>query len=242
MTRDLRLKFCLLCVNRQFDRDKGVICRLTNAQADFIEDCKDLKIDNSEFKRISVEKIYKFGITDKKGFFKELVKESDIDYHLTTKFSLVKPREQKDLGSETHIQKSKVLYGLLTLVPIAFFTVLLFQTKSIGYSLLIIGALITCLIAVGWILVDYFINKNDFIINDRGFKIKEQFIPWKIILGTMIKIERFKNFNNKYLVLIVATTNDIEIKLNGLTGMTESIENIVELYKERFRASNKNPD
>jgi hypothetical protein len=148
---------------------------------------------------------------------------------------LFKPREQRDLGHETHIQKSKVRYGLLILVPLTFIVLAFFQKQPIANEPFLIGFVIVCLVVIGWIVFDYFNNKNDFIVSDKGFKLKGQFIPWKIILATMIKIERFQNFNNKYLVLITATKEDIEIKLNGLKGMTESIENVIEFYKERYR-------
>jgi len=242
MTRELRLKFCLICVNRLHTHEKGYVCQLTKEHADFFDDCVEFRLDEKEFKRVSIEKIEKYGLGDKKGFLKEFFKDSHIDYKLTTKFLLFKPREQRDLGHETHIQKSKVSYGLLTLVPLIFIILALVQRQTFESRPIFIGLIGFCIAVIAWIIVDYFQNKNDFIINDKGFKVKGQFIPWKIILATMIKVERFQKFNNKYLVLITATNEDIEIKLNGLKGMTESIENIVEFYKERFRASNKMTD
>ncbi len=215
---------------------------MTNEHANFNDDCGQFRLDDKEFKRISLEKIEKYGLGENKGFWKEFFKDSHIDYKLTAKFLLFKPREQRDLGHETHVQKSKISYGLLMLVPLTFIILALVQRQTFENKPFFIGILVVCIAVIVWIIVDYFQNKNDFIVNDKGLKVKGQFIPWKIILATMIKVERFQGFSNKYLVLITATNEDIEIKLNGLKGMTESIENIVEFYKERFRASNKKAD
>lgn len=47
MTREEHLKFCKVCINRKTDRDKGLICRLTNEIANFEEHCPNFEIDES---------------------------------------------------------------------------------------------------------------------------------------------------------------------------------------------------
>jgi hypothetical protein len=103
MTRDLRLKFCLLCVNRQYTHDKGYVCQLTKEQADFIDDCRQFKQDDTEFKRLSIEKIDSYGLGDKKGFWKDFFKEKNVDYKLTNKVSFVQTKRTTGLRSrDTH--------------------------------------------------------------------------------------------------------------------------------------------
>ncbi|MFT4523168.1 MAG: putative RDD family membrane protein YckC [Bacteroidia bacterium] len=44
MSHEYRLGFCKKCVNRGFDRDKGIICKLTNDIARFTNYCDDYKV------------------------------------------------------------------------------------------------------------------------------------------------------------------------------------------------------
>ena len=55
MTREEHLKFCKICRNRKFDRDKGIVCNLTNEIADFENECPDFLEDTEEIKK-EVEK------------------------------------------------------------------------------------------------------------------------------------------------------------------------------------------
>ena len=45
MTRKEQLKFCKVCINSKMNREKGLICKLTDAQAKFEIECKDFKSD-----------------------------------------------------------------------------------------------------------------------------------------------------------------------------------------------------
>ena len=45
--RDYQLSFCKYCVHQRFDRREGLICSLTNAKADFDEECIDFTRDDS---------------------------------------------------------------------------------------------------------------------------------------------------------------------------------------------------
>jgi len=45
MTREQHLVFCKKCSNRKMDMQKGIICSLTEKQADFTEKCPDFKLD-----------------------------------------------------------------------------------------------------------------------------------------------------------------------------------------------------
>lgn len=57
MTREERLKFCKICVNKGFDRNQGIICKLTGSIAEFEESCSSF-LENPELKA-EVEKIEK---------------------------------------------------------------------------------------------------------------------------------------------------------------------------------------
>ena len=47
MTRDEHLRFCKKCTNRTLDTKKGLICKLTNEQADFEGNCPDFNEDET---------------------------------------------------------------------------------------------------------------------------------------------------------------------------------------------------
>ncbi|MDE5422813.1 rhomboid family intramembrane serine protease [Ancylomarina sp. DW003] len=48
MTREERMKFCSVCDHSKFDTKKGIVCGLTNAKADFEEECPDFTGNNKE--------------------------------------------------------------------------------------------------------------------------------------------------------------------------------------------------
>lgn len=45
MTREEHLKSCKICKNKKFDRNKGIVCKLTNEIADFEETCSNFEED-----------------------------------------------------------------------------------------------------------------------------------------------------------------------------------------------------
>lgn len=45
MTRGEQLKLCKICVNQKFDSKQGIICRLTNRPANFVDKCSDFTED-----------------------------------------------------------------------------------------------------------------------------------------------------------------------------------------------------
>ncbi|NVK83195.1 MAG: hypothetical protein HWE21_02675 [Cytophagia bacterium] len=45
MTREEQLDFCRKCKNRKFDNEQGIICRLTDAKADFEDECPSFELD-----------------------------------------------------------------------------------------------------------------------------------------------------------------------------------------------------
>lgn len=47
MTRDEHLAFCKRCVNREMNTQTGLVCALTQRQADFQDECADFKEDES---------------------------------------------------------------------------------------------------------------------------------------------------------------------------------------------------
>ena len=46
MNRKTRLKYCKVCVKQSFDVEKGIICSLTEKQAEFENDCENFKEDS----------------------------------------------------------------------------------------------------------------------------------------------------------------------------------------------------
>ena len=80
MTREERMKFCSQCDNSKFDTKQGILCGLTNAKADFEEECPDFTGNNEdvyvytppeEKKSWFVEKLIEFTslLTPKQDFF-----------------------------------------------------------------------------------------------------------------------------------------------------------------------------
>ncbi len=59
MTRQEQLRFCKVCDNQSFDRQKGIICKLTNDIASFDSDCAEFIGDR--------EKIVEFNIASKEN-------------------------------------------------------------------------------------------------------------------------------------------------------------------------------
>ncbi len=59
ITQDDRYEYCSICINRIFDKSKGILCGLTNKKADFIDECTSFetteKIDLIELKNKSWE-------------------------------------------------------------------------------------------------------------------------------------------------------------------------------------------
>ena len=45
MTREEHVKFCKICKNRKLDRNKGIVCELTNEIADFVDECSNFEED-----------------------------------------------------------------------------------------------------------------------------------------------------------------------------------------------------
>ncbi len=244
MTRDLQLTFCLICINRQFAPDKGVICRLINKKADFKDDCKSYKVDNSEFERICLEKIRQYGLDEKKTLLNHLKNEFKNEppdkYELTRLIEFVKPRAQNELSDFYSFKKSLTKYGLAISLPIILTIILLIDISKKDSDELIYGlfGLTLILSFAGLVLWDFFKNTNEFTVSEQGIKKNGQIIPWKIVLATLIRRPPTKT-NDKYLVLSVATKEDIEIKLNGIEGMPEQVGNVIELYKARYKALNK---
>lgn len=47
MTRDQHLAFCKVCINKTFDAQQGIICKLTGRQADFASSCPNFSMEAS---------------------------------------------------------------------------------------------------------------------------------------------------------------------------------------------------
>lgn len=47
MTREEQLAYCKICKNKGFDAQKGIICKLTNEQATFVDKCPDFDLPES---------------------------------------------------------------------------------------------------------------------------------------------------------------------------------------------------
>ncbi len=57
MTRQERLKFCKACTHQKFDTQKGIICSLTNAPAEFEVACTTYKEDSELKHKMEMEAI-----------------------------------------------------------------------------------------------------------------------------------------------------------------------------------------
>ncbi len=237
MDREFQIKFCSVCVNRQFSKDKGVICSITNNQADFEDDCENFYRDEIECKRVMIEKIQKYGLVETKGSLNKLLGEI-IEYEVTKVIRFIDPHHGKDLPSSTYVGKSYLKYGLGVFAIIFLIVSGLIQTEFEGFDLTVIGVVVALLGFIIWLIMDFKSNKNDFTINEQGIIKSGNLIPWKIILGTLIRKVPSNSFSEYYLILIVGTKNDIEINLTGLKDHFDRIGNLVELYKERNKALN----
>ena len=47
MNREQHLAFCKKCLNQKMDLNQGIVCSLTQRQADFINECSDFKLDET---------------------------------------------------------------------------------------------------------------------------------------------------------------------------------------------------
>jgi uncharacterized RDD family membrane protein YckC len=56
MTRNERLAYCKVCQNRKFDFKEGIICKLTDKQADFEVSCNNYLLDQNARENIYMEK------------------------------------------------------------------------------------------------------------------------------------------------------------------------------------------
>ncbi|MFD2036291.1 hypothetical protein ACFSKL_15920 [Belliella marina] len=50
MNRKLQLKYCSVCLNRKFDPNQGIICKITDKAADFLDTCADYQVDENKLK------------------------------------------------------------------------------------------------------------------------------------------------------------------------------------------------
>jgi hypothetical protein len=237
MDREFQIKFCSVCVNRQISKDRGIICSITNNQADFEDDCETFYRDEIECKKVMIEKIQKYGLTEKAGPFKKLLGKVT-EYEITKVTRLVKPNYEKDLPSSTYVGKSHLKYGFGISAIIFLMVYGLINTEFEGFDLTIVGINLALVGAIIWVVVDFKSNKNDFTINEHGIVKLGNLIPWKIILGTLIRKVPSNSFSEYHLILIVGTKDDIEINLTGLEGHFDRIANLVELYKERNKRLN----
>ena len=72
MTRTEQLEFCKICLNRTFSKDKGLICKLTNEKADFVNKClsfskdevayQNQKLFDAKREQSKIPKDYVFGL------------------------------------------------------------------------------------------------------------------------------------------------------------------------------------
>ncbi len=140
-----------------------------------------------------IEKIQKYGLTEKAGPFKKLLGKVT-EYEITKVTRLIKPNYEKDLPSSAYVGKSHLKYGL-GISAIIFLMVFGFiNTEFEGFDLTVIGINVALAGYIIWLVVDYKSNKNDFTINEHGIIKSGNLIPWKIILGTINKKSTIKFF------------------------------------------------
>ena len=131
ITQDDRLKYCLICTNRIFDKSKGVLCGLTNKKADFSNKCISFSTNQIQ------------------------VLDSDIDLK-TKSWQDRKNRRIDDITINKVVRNFRRFYFLLSM----FFIVLgLFYTKANGKELDSTSALLYSL-AVVFFSISFFINEK----------------------------------------------------------------------------------
>ena len=84
MDRQEHLKFCRICLNRQFDINKGIICKLTNNIADFENYCDHFLKDESIWIKETIEEKSKKSQRKEKKIRNEFKSKKRIKEKLTT--------------------------------------------------------------------------------------------------------------------------------------------------------------
>ena len=82
MTREEHLKFCKKCTNRRLDMKIGLLCNLTGEMADFENECKSFKLDESV-----VEKIDNTEAVEHSDVMNQLSEENIEKFRLEQNFS-----------------------------------------------------------------------------------------------------------------------------------------------------------
>jgi len=119
MTREQHLKFCKKCLNRRLDMKVGLLCNLTGEMADFENECKSYKVDDSVIENIDD---------------KEAVEHRDVLDKLSDK-NLAKFKSEQDFPKAI---MTGVIVGIIGAVLWGTITVL--TGFQIGYMAIGIGA------------------------------------------------------------------------------------------------------
>lgn len=185
------LKYCKYCQNRNFDKDKGIICSFTNSKPSFKNVCQDFSKDNETVARIGERMIY----------------ESNYSLNLIEKFKdIFHIRVIPSLFGSTVIRYSKFkavvyfiyLFGLLDFL-------LIYSIKTVPIDQLVI-AIPSFTFMIGlFSFIIYLRFKDAFSkipileFNEKGLLVNNEFIKWPDFVGYKIydEIIRTGRGNNR---------------------------------------------
>ena len=216
--RNFHLSYCLVCKNRSFNINKGVICNLTNQIADFKENCKDFLIDTEQKEKIQ----------------KQI--DFNIDYEYNTKLS----EEFNDFIGNSYFKESEK-FGNYTityktyksnfndhyfLISTLFIGLIYNLIKSLYNDLNLKISMILLIVIVPYII---FISKKVIKIleiDKDGITIKENKIFWNEIyrFGIYIMPGKYTQFE---LMLFTLTRGLITVNLNEYNANHKEIIQII---------------
>lgn len=225
--RDFQLSFCKYCVNQLFDRRKGLICSLTNAQAAFDVECNDYSKDD-----LAVEKAR----TKLKATHPATLMS---DSSFSREFDL-------DLRAEAiEVRKSRFKYLapiLLIIVILSAFPIieLLFNAPSTGQKKLwIIPFLFIDTIAL-WIFFGRAYLRKELILrlSKKGLEANGEFTPWSNYIGFAYfkEVEGFglRKTTHHTIILQFVGQKDLEIDLAMLSLSKKRLMQMIEKFEKNF--------
>ncbi|MCO5257356.1 MAG: hypothetical protein M9926_11440 [Lentimicrobium sp.] len=250
MNKDSNLNFCYVCKNKGFNVSRGVFCGLTNETPSFRDNCELYLFDSAEKEKLKNVRRKNLELNTNHEKF------DNIRYAFGVKFSLL--RETRKCGddraqslnylpTETYFLKN-YKWAILGELFALFFLIVIFNlnadiTKGNIISEYIFPVFIIYVTAKS----SYYFykikkGKKVLIISNNGIEhYKQGRFSWQEILLTLVKSKRgWGNQNFDYLLLSLVTSSEpIVIPLGTLLN-TCTIENAIELYKEKYESTMHN--
>jgi hypothetical protein len=219
--RNFHLSYCLVCINRNFDINKGLICNLSNEIADFKENCSYFLVDSLQKEKLQKQVDF------------------NIDYEYNTKLS----EEFNDFIGNSYFKESEK-FGIYTityqtykiyksnfndhyfLISTLFIGLIYNLIKSLYNDLNLKISMILLLVIVPYII---FISKKvikKLEIDKDGITIKENKIFWNEIYRFGIYIMPGKSTQFE-LMLFTLTRGLITVNLNEYNANHKEIIQII---------------